>query len=125
MTEQNNGETVRRLWEDVFNRGDLAAIDDLVSEALTNFRSHERGPEVWRSIATMWRTAFPDLRITVDEEIVHGDAVVHRVTARAPEGWANRQPLGHPQRRADAPADRRAGRAGGSLERAQRQRDRG
>ena len=30
----------------------------------------------------MWRTAFPDLRIIVDEEIVQENVVVHRVSAR-------------------------------------------
>jgi predicted ester cyclase len=37
---------------------------------------------MWRRIAAWWRTAFPNLQITVLEEIVQGDAVVQRVTAR-------------------------------------------
>jgi predicted ester cyclase len=81
--ERGNAEIIRQLWEVVFNRGDVTAVDELVSEDFTNFERRERGPEVWRRIALMWRTAFPDLHITVDEEIVHEDVVVHRVTARA------------------------------------------
>ena len=35
-----------------------------------------------RYIVTAWRTAFPDLRYEIQEEIVHGDKVVHRVMLR-------------------------------------------
>ena len=41
----DNGEIVRQFWDAVINRGDLAAIDDFVSEDLTNFQRRERGPE--------------------------------------------------------------------------------
>ena len=35
-----------------------------------------------RHIITAWRTAFPDLRYEIQEEIVHGDKVVVRVMLR-------------------------------------------
>jgi predicted ester cyclase len=90
--EQANAAVVRRFWEEVFNRGNLAAIDDLVAEDFVNFNRPGRGAEVWRGIATMWRTAFPDLHVTIEDEIVHGDAVVHRVTARGTHLGELRQP---------------------------------
>ena len=36
-TEQDNGAIVRRLFERVWNGGDLSAIEDLVDDQFTNF----------------------------------------------------------------------------------------
>jgi predicted ester cyclase len=81
--EQDNGAIVRRLWDVVWNRGELDAIDDLVDDDFTNFGIRRPGGRAaMRHIVTVWRTAFPDLRYDIDEEIVHEDKVVHRVTLR-------------------------------------------
>jgi steroid delta-isomerase-like uncharacterized protein len=40
-----------------------------------------RGPQGFREFVVMYRNAFPDLRITVDEQIAEGDIVVTRWTA--------------------------------------------
>lgn len=91
-----NGENLalcRRFVELVFNRGELEATADLVGDDFTNFG--QRGPDGaarWRSIATMWRTAFPDVHFTIDEEIVQGNTVVQRVTMRGTHTGELRQP---------------------------------
>jgi predicted ester cyclase len=81
--EQDNTVIVRRFWDLVWNNGDLTAIAELVDDDFTNFGI--RGPgghAALRHIVTAWRTAFPDLRMDIQEEIACGDAVVHRVMAR-------------------------------------------
>ena len=81
-TGQDNAVIVRRLW-DVWTGGDLAAIDDLVDDDFTNFGIKRRGGRAGlRHIITVWRTAFPDLRVDLQEEIVHEDKVVHRLLMR-------------------------------------------
>ena len=82
-TEQDNGAIVRRLFDRVWNGGDLSAIEDLVDDQFTNFGVRQPGGHAaMRHIVTAWRTAFPDLRYEIQEEIVHGDKVVHRVMLR-------------------------------------------
>jgi ketosteroid isomerase-like protein len=81
--EQDNAAIVRRFWDLVWNQGDLAAVDDLVDDEFTNFGIRRPGGRAGvRYIVTAWRTAFPDLHMQVQEEIAHGDQVVHRIMAR-------------------------------------------
>ena len=78
-TEQDNGAIVRRLFDRVWNGGDLSAIEDLVDDQFTNFGVRQPGGHAaMRHIVTAWRTAFPDLRFEIQEEIVHDDKVVLR-----------------------------------------------
>jgi predicted ester cyclase len=81
--EQDNGAIVRGLFERVWNDGDLSAIEDLVDDHFTNFGVRQPGGHAAvRHIVAAWRTAFPDLRYEIQEEIVHGDKVVYRVLLR-------------------------------------------
>ena len=41
--EQDNGAVVRRLFECVWNGGDLSAIEDLVDDQFTNFGVRQPG----------------------------------------------------------------------------------
>jgi ketosteroid isomerase-like protein len=80
--EHDNAAIVRRFWDLVWNNGDLAAIDDLVDDDFTNFGIRQPGGHAAvRHIVTAWRTAFPDLRMEIVEEITCGNAVVHRMMA--------------------------------------------
>lgn len=54
MSVDANKTIVRRLFEEVWNQGNLAVIDE-ISDAV--HAAHER-PSV-----TIWRTAFPDLQV--------------------------------------------------------------
>ena len=74
----------RRTFEEVFNQGNLALVDELVAE---DFLNHEvppgmnnRGPESTRQLVMMLRTAFPDLHFTIEEMVAEGDTVAGRVT---------------------------------------------
>ena len=82
-TEQDNAAVVRRFWDLVWNKGELAAISELVDDDFTNFGIRRSGGHAaLRHIVTAWRTAFPDLHYEIQEEIACGDTVVHRVMAQ-------------------------------------------
>jgi len=75
----------RRLLEESFNTGNFELIDQLVAPEAVNHDSalpaqmrDLRGPDGLRRIITMYRTAFPDVRMTVDDVIASGDKVVLR-----------------------------------------------
>jgi steroid delta-isomerase-like uncharacterized protein len=78
-------EASRRLLEQSFNEGNLALIDELVAaDAVDHDPARPaqmrglRGPEVLKQTVSMYRTAFPDVRITVDDVIAADDKVVLR-----------------------------------------------
>jgi len=78
-------EASRRLLEESFNEGKVELIDQLVAPDAVNhdpatpaaMRSL-RGPEVLKRTVGMYREAFPDVQITVDDIIAAGDKVVLR-----------------------------------------------
>ena len=83
-SEEENKAQYRRTFEEVFNQGNLALVDELVAP---DFLDHEvppgmnnRGPESARQVVMMLRTAFPDLHFTIEELVAEGDTVAGRVT---------------------------------------------
>ena len=78
-SEEENKALYRRTFEEVFNQGNLAIVDDLVA---LDYLNHEvppgmnnRGPDSTRQIVRMLRTAFPDLYVTIEEVVAEGDTV--------------------------------------------------
>jgi steroid delta-isomerase-like uncharacterized protein len=79
-----NKEVVRRLgvepWE-----GNLGVIDELVA---SDYIGHDPaqpdliGPDGVRGFITTYLSAFPDGRITIDEQLAEGDLVASRWTGR-------------------------------------------
>jgi len=79
------GQASRRLIEESFNQGNFALADELVAPDAVDHDPATpaqmrglRGPEVVKRTAGMYRAAFPDVRIIVDDVIVAGDKVVLR-----------------------------------------------
>jgi len=79
------GDASRRLLEEPFNEGRFELVDELVAPDAIDHDpatpAHMRdlpGPEVFKSTVRMYRAAFPDVRITVDDVIAAGDKVVVR-----------------------------------------------
>jgi steroid delta-isomerase-like uncharacterized protein len=76
---------IRRIFDNAFNQGRLAVVDELVARASITHTSawgmpaHREGLK--RLIATL-RSAFPDLHCTVEDEIRAGDKVAARWTMR-------------------------------------------
>ncbi len=85
MSTEDSKATLRRLVEEVWNKGDLAVFEQIYAPnfvfhdpALPQIRTRE---EDRRWIAGTLR-AFPDLHMTIDGLIAEGDQAVLRFTAR-------------------------------------------
>jgi steroid delta-isomerase-like uncharacterized protein len=85
MSEQNKA-IVRRLFEELWNKGNLSVADQLFSP---NYAHHDpstldfgRGPESERKRATLYRTAFPDLQLTIEDLLAEGETVMARWSCR-------------------------------------------
>ncbi len=81
MSAEENKALARRSWEAPDN---LDILDEVYAP---DFVWHEpdqeiRGHEEARQFITMYKTAFPDLSATVEDEIAEGDKVVTRWTIR-------------------------------------------
>jgi hypothetical protein len=86
MSPEANKAISRRWIEEVFSKGNLAVADETVAPNHSNsgpaaLPGLPNGPEGGKMIVTFWRTAFPDLHFTVDEQIAEGDTVMTRWTA--------------------------------------------
>lgn len=82
MSEEANKAVVSCIATDIWNRGDLDATTQVMT---ANARYH--GPhmpngvgdrENWKQAIAMYRSAFPDARVTFEELIGTGDTVVGR-----------------------------------------------
>jgi steroid delta-isomerase-like uncharacterized protein len=86
MTSEGNKAVFRRFIEEVANRGDLAAIEELFAPdaayLLPGAAEPIRGHDGITQFVTAVRAAFPDYRGTVEEQVAEGDTVVTRVTGR-------------------------------------------
>jgi steroid delta-isomerase-like uncharacterized protein len=86
MSTEQNKTLVRRYWEEVWNQGNLAVVDELIA---ADFDGHPapsdadfgRGPAGQKQLVGLYRGAFPDLRMTIDDMAADGDRVVLRWTA--------------------------------------------
>lgn len=81
MPDRNEA-VVRRLIEEVLNRGQTDRLAEIVT---TDHVGHDPfgdhyGPEGMRIVVAEYRTAFPDLAFTIDDLVVAGDTVAWRFT---------------------------------------------
>ena len=84
MTTDQNKAIARRLLEEVWNKGNLKVLDEYVAAGATNHDPNNPiapGPEGLKQIASLYRSAMPDLHFKLDHELADGDYVVHRITA--------------------------------------------
>ena len=85
MSEQNKT-NVRRLFEEVWNKGHVQVADELIAPTYTHHDSSTpdvgRGPEAEKKRVNLYRNAFPDIRFTVEDIITEGETVVARWSSR-------------------------------------------
>ncbi|MCU0292372.1 MAG: ester cyclase [Thermoanaerobaculaceae bacterium] len=101
MSIERNKLVVRRLLEEIVNTGNVELLPELVGAdcresndptgravGLENMRAHVLGV----------RTTFPDLHITVEQQIAEGEWVATRITARGTHSgtWMDMRPTGLP-----------------------------
>ena len=84
MTQSENKALVARYFEEVLTRGDVAALDDLLAPGFQSWlpdgSSVGAGP--YRDAVLASRQAFPDLAVTVLDQVAEGDRVATRWQAR-------------------------------------------
>jgi len=85
MSAENKA-LVRRWVEEIWNKGNLSAADELFA---ANYLHHDPsspdfglGPQSEKQRANLYRGAFSDLQLTIDDLVAEGDTVVIRWTAR-------------------------------------------
>jgi len=83
MSTEENKVGQRRVWEEVFNEGNLEIIPEFFAPSYS-FHSplgiDVKGPEGFKQIVAMMRTALPDVHITIDDMFAEGDRVATRFT---------------------------------------------
>ena len=84
MSIEHNKQLVTRFVEEFWNRGDLAAADEVMAaDATIHMPTGEVvGPAGLKGFAQAWRGAFPDWQATCEELVAEGDAVAERWTGR-------------------------------------------
>jgi steroid delta-isomerase-like uncharacterized protein len=85
MSEHNKA-IVRRLFAELWNNGKLSVADEIFTP---NYEHHDsstpdfgRGPDSEKKRATLYRTAFPDLHLTIEDVIAEGETVMTRWSCR-------------------------------------------
>jgi predicted ester cyclase len=93
MSEEHNKSIVRRLWEEAWQRGNLAVIDQLVDSnhvlhAYPEDLAFGSGAEGLKRLIDTNRTNLPGAELTIEDLIAEGDKVVTRYSVRLPQGAA-------------------------------------
>lgn len=85
MSPEANKALVRRVYEELIDKGNLDAVEDLFHEKYVDYTQ----PPDWptdraglRQQVSYFRSAFPDIHVTIEEMIAEGDLVAHRQTMR-------------------------------------------
>jgi len=84
MSTEDNKALVRRFYEEVFNQRNLALVDHLFSttHVFHNPPTTLHGTEEFKQLLSVYITAFPDARFTVEDAIAEGERVASRYTFR-------------------------------------------
>ena len=86
MSEKNKA-VVRRWFEEVWNQGREATIDELfpaggVAHGLGDSEADVRGPAQFKPFVANIRGGIPNTRIQVDDILAEGDSVAVRITLK-------------------------------------------
>ena len=83
MSTNDNKSVLMTFIEDVINQGRLERADDIVIEnfvELDPLPGQAQGREGLKEVIRQMRSAFPDIRWTIDEMVAEGDKVFSRFT---------------------------------------------
>jgi predicted ester cyclase len=84
MSTEENESIARRYGEDIWDKGNLAVADELLDANLFDhhpFRGQGQGRESYKHIVSLFRTAFPNFRVSNDDIMVEGDRAILRWSA--------------------------------------------
>jgi steroid delta-isomerase-like uncharacterized protein len=75
-----NEAVVQRWWQDLWNRGDLAVADQIIAPNFTDYDPQSPwvppGIDGCKALVSGYRTVFPDLHFTIEQQVAGGDSVV-------------------------------------------------
>lgn len=85
MSLNENKETIRRFWEEIFNKRKLELVDEVFTDDYVYHGAAGQdvhGREGLKQFLTMYFNAFPDIRAEVEDVFGEGDKVASRSTCR-------------------------------------------
>ncbi len=85
MSADRTDSLIRRMFDNAFNQGTFAVVDELVAvDGVTHSVAWgmPNNREGLKQLIAMFRSAFPDLHCTVEDEINEGDKVAAHWTIR-------------------------------------------
>ena len=88
MSEENKA-LVRRWFEEVWNKGRADAIEEMLDQnGIVHGLSDDpanpiKGPQDFKPFHTLFREAFPNMMIVVEDMVAEGDKVAARCSVRA------------------------------------------
>jgi steroid delta-isomerase-like uncharacterized protein len=98
--EEKHKALVRRFHEEVWNKGNVAAVDEFMGAEYVDYAIPSGlppGTEGLKQTITTYRKAFPDLKATVDDIFAEGDRVAYRWSTRGTHlgDWLGIPPTGN------------------------------
>lgn len=91
MSTEDNKALLRRLYDEVINKKNLAAIDEFIGHLRVDHAAPPglpAGIEGQRQVFSMYSTAFPDTYFMVEDMIAEEDKVVARLSVSATQQGA-------------------------------------
>jgi steroid delta-isomerase-like uncharacterized protein len=80
MSTEENQRICDALFPLAWNEGDFSLVDKHVSPEVVDHFDNSKGIDAFKGVIGMFRGAFPDLRLTIEDSLADGDKVVHRWT---------------------------------------------
>jgi predicted ester cyclase len=98
--EEKNKALARKLFEEAWGKGNLTAVDEFIAADYVRRpipTGQPPGPEGLKQAITTYRTAFPDLQVTVEDIFAEGDRVALRWSIRGSHlgDWLDIPPTGN------------------------------
>ncbi|MGZ5551176.1 MAG: ester cyclase [Nitrososphaeraceae archaeon] len=83
MSTEENKNIMQRSVGEIFNKGNYDVVYEIYDENYIGYvpPNDIKGPEEMKQFITQFRNAFPDLKITIEDQIAEGDLVASRQTA--------------------------------------------
>ena len=83
--EERNKALMRRFYDELWSGGDLEALPEIIAEDFVDRQCPPGAPSGREGLAGLvaaWRTAFPDMRESVEHLVAEGEMVVGHFTMR-------------------------------------------
>ena len=101
VSTEENKLLARRFYEEVVNTGNVEELANLISPDYVEVYNNTRypiGTEGAKEHVLGGRKTYPDLHLTIEQQIAEGEWVVTRVTARGTHQgvWLGMKPTGKP-----------------------------